>query len=532
MGAPTSRTTHALRLLIAASLLAACSSSSDEPEAVTSSTIPPAQTLLRIGVEQWPDCLNPLTCDSPALRQQILQHVLPVAFELDAASEYQPSPLLAEAPEVDVSSDGMRISYRIARDARWNDGRPITSSDFRATWQAIVSTPESNTAGYELITSIDDADPLVAVVNLSRPYADWRELFGGSQGWVLQGDALGPDLDLTDRFRDELPFSASRYRLAAWDDRGAVLAAVEDHWGAPEPAVDQVRLVRVDIDELEDPQAYDMLVPERPGDEAPDGFDIRRLPATSVLGIWFDRRTPLLDPLVHRQALASVVDRSELSASVGARDIPDCLGWLPTVGPWCDAAAVDLPETNRDLAGLALATAGWTPSPFGPLARGAEVFSVPLTHDPAVPGAARIAEAVAESLARLGVAVEQREVPRSRWLTARAEPTGIGVQVLDLGITPQVIRLYGCDGGPQGSPLFWCPADVVAATRALGAATDTETQLELVQRIGTAAGADVAWLPIAQLTETSYVQTGRVTVPDEVPAGAGALAMLGSFQMG
>ena len=532
MGAATSGSRVALSLLIGAAVLAGCNDSDGEPEAVTSSTIPPAQTLLRVGVEAWPDCLNPLTCDSPALRQQILQHVLPVAFELDAATEYQPSPLLAEHPDVELSNEGMRITYRIDRDARWNDGRPITSSDFRATWQAIMSTPGADTTGYELIASVDDVQPLVAVVTLSQPYADWRELFGGSRSWLLQGDALGPDLDLTDRFRDELPFSASRYRLAAWDDRGAVLAAVEDHWGAPQPAVDQVRLVRVDIDELDDPRAFDMLVPERPGDEAPEGFETRLLPATSVLGIWFDRRTPLLDPLVHRQAIAAAVDRSELAAVIGAQDIPDCLGWLPTVGPWCDAAAVDLPETNRDLAGLALATAGWTPSPFGPLVRGDELFTVPLTHDPAVRGAARIAEDVAESLARLGVVVERREVPTATWLTTRAEPTGIGVQALDLGISPQVRRLYGCDGGEGSSPIYWCPADVVAAARAMEAAIELESQLALVERIGAAAGADVAWLPIAQLSETAYVQTGRVALPDDVPTGAGALGGLGSFRMG
>lgn len=537
MPPPDGRLSRTLRLATAfVLLLTACTDTDGGEDDGESAAIQPAKVLLRVGVEAWPECLNPLTCNSPVLRQQILRHVLPVAFEIDAANRYQPSPLLAGEPETRVTDDGMRITYRIDADARWDDGRPVTSSDFRGTWQAVLSTRHADTTGYDRIVDIDDSDPLVAIVTLAEPYAEWRELFGGASGWVLQADELGPDLDLTGRFADELPFSASAYHLAAWDSGDAVLTAVEGYWGFDEPRpVDQVRFTRVSIDELDEPTRFDVLVPEGSGGAPPDGFVARELPITSVIGVWFDRRTRLLDDRIHRQAIAAAVDREALAGSLDRRRLEaglDCLGWLPDVGPWCELAAVELPAHDPDLAAFVLGTVGWQVSPFGTLVRGEEFFAVPLTHDPLTPGTEEIADAVEAALAGLGIAVERRGVASTMWAGSRSagESTGIGVFVVDLGVTPQVPG-YACDDGLESSVMLWCPADVVASARALRTTVDADVQAELVERIGTAAGADVAWLPIAQLAETAFVREGRLSVPDAVPVSGGALSGLTSFRL-
>ncbi|MGK2930979.1 MAG: ABC transporter substrate-binding protein, partial [Acidimicrobiales bacterium] len=294
-------------------VLASCSGNDDDAAVEEGpTTISPARTTLRVGVEEWPECLNPITCDSPALREQILQHVLPVAFEVDEAGEYRPSPLLEDEPEVDIRADGMTIEYRLAAGARWDDGRPITSSDIRATWQAFVNTPGADATGYDSITSIDDADPRVAVVELSEPYGDWRTLVGGGVGWVLEADAFGGGTDLTGQFEDELPFSAAPYRLVEWDGETAVLAGVEEYWDPSRlPEVDQVRMTLVTVDELAQPAAFDLLVPAGRTD-APEGFSTRRLPGTEVLGVWFDQRTSVLANVTHRRALSAMIDREVL----------------------------------------------------------------------------------------------------------------------------------------------------------------------------------------------------------------------------
>ena len=509
----------------------------DDGSASTSSTIPLPQTLLRVGVEEWPECLNPLTCDSEALREQVLQHVLPVLFEVGPDNDLRPSPLLAGDPELAQSDGGMTVTYRLDEDTRWSDGRPVTSSDLRGTWQAILATPGADKGGYDQIASIDDRDPTVAVMTFREPYADWRHLFGAGQGWVLQADAFGGDLDLTGRFETELPFSAAPYRLAAWDADGGVLAAVEDHWAEERrPGIDQVRLSRVDFDELDDAGPFDLLIPAgRPG-AAPAGFARREVGTTSVLGVWFDQRSPLLAPLEHRNALVTAMDRSRLARIFAGEDaeVIDCLGWLPSVGPWCEAAQVELPETDRDLARFALAVAGWVPSPTGTLTRlPGETFAVPLVTDPAVIGAPAVAEAVGESLAAIGVGSERFEVSAAAWMAPRppAQALGVGVFAVDLGLSPLVTELYGCPGGLDSSVIAWCPRVVVDAARELRTTVGGDDARALVDIIGGAAGAAATWVPVAPLEETVFLRDDRVRPPDRSPVVGGALAHLHAWDM-
>ena len=527
-----------LLVALLASGAVGCSQGEDSADATTtSSTIPRAQTLMRVGVETWPECLNPLTCDSVALREQVLQHVLPAVFELGPGNELVASPLMAAEPDAEVDGAGMTVTYRLHSRAHWNDGRPVTSSDLRGTWQAIMATPGADRDGYDQIVDIDDSDPLVAVATFETPYGDWKHLFGGGRSWVLQADAFGPDLDLTDRFEDELPFSAAPYRLAAWDEDAAVLAAVEDHWVEDRlPLVDQVRLARVDVDELQDPMAFDILIPTADTRSAPGGFDVRAVPTTSVIGIWFDQRSPLLGSPTNRRGLAAALDRAEVSAGLVDEDdfVPiDCLGWLPGAGPWCETASVDLPEQDRDVARFVLGTAGWAPGGFGILTQGEQLFVVPVSADPAVPGTAQMADAVVEAFAAIGVVGERRDVPTATWAGDRtgAQTVGVGVLSFDVGISPQVGDLYGCPRGGPSSVVAWCPTPVVDAARSLGTTVDGDEQVALVEQIGTTAGEEVVWLPLVRRDRRSFVRSDRVAFPETAPPVGGPLAGLSAFDM-
>lgn len=525
-------------------VVAGCTDADDDADAAaeTVSTLPAPETLLRVGAEDWPECLNPLTCDSPALRQQVLQHVLPVVFEVDAANRYQPSPLLAGEPEVALDTDAgtMTATYRIDTEARWIDGQPITSSDIRATWQAILATPEADITGYDRITQIDDTDPLVAVASFTAPYGDWKQLFGGGRGWVFQADALDGELDLTGRFRNQLPMSAGPFRLAAWDATSAVLATNQDYWEPDRrPLIDQVRFERIDLDELEDPRIYDVVLPAGNQEPTPDGFDVRPVPTGGIIGVWFDRRTALLQPLGHRQSLAAAIDRSDLVDLFGSDVVGDdpapveCLGWLPDVGPWCEEAETELPGSDLDLAAFGLAVEGWSRDPSGTQVRGAEVFAIPLTHDPSIPGAEDVADEIESALDELGVRVERGEVPTRDWLEDRAPQSSVGLGVFSfpLGISPQVPDLYGCLAGPPSSVIGWCDPEPVALTRELVVTADADRQVELVGRIGSLAGTDVAWLPLAPRHRSAFVRTDTVSIPGPASITGGALTDLPAFEM-
>ena len=138
---------------------------------------------LILAVEQWPECLNPVTSCANAswTLWSVTTHVLPRLMELDLQNNYRASPTLLEEPTnanggLQVGNDGaFTLTYRLRSDAIWSDGTPMTSTDVWYTWRARLDTAGTlDTAGYQLITAVNTDDPQVAVVTFSEPYAPWR----------------------------------------------------------------------------------------------------------------------------------------------------------------------------------------------------------------------------------------------------------------------------------------------------------------------------------------------------------------------
>jgi peptide/nickel transport system substrate-binding protein len=96
----------------------------------------------------------------------------PVA--LDANDELVPE-LLTAVPTTEnggVSADGKTITLNFRDGVKWHDGQPVTSEDFKFTWQFVVdpNTKSQTSAGWNQIDSVDTPDPLTAVVHLKDAY--------------------------------------------------------------------------------------------------------------------------------------------------------------------------------------------------------------------------------------------------------------------------------------------------------------------------------------------------------------------------
>ena len=515
--------------MVAGVVATACTTDDDAVAGTTTTTLPAPSVLVRVGAEDWPDCLNPLTCADDALRDLVLRHVLPVAFEFDADGSYVASSLLARAPEPIELDDGrVEIRYEIAPESRWADGRPVTSSDFRGTWSAVVSTPGADTTRYDRIVGVDDTDPAVAVVTLDGPLIDWQELFGGATGFVLQADAFPSGTDISGAFADELPMAAGPYQLAEFDEDVAVLVATDVEDGDETPTVDQVRIDRVDLSDLSDPMTFDVLIPgeDDPAD-VPTGFIEQTFDTTRVLGVWFDQRTPVLASLQGRNIVAAVLDRAALAGAFGADDVVRCAGWVPDVGPWCDAAATDVRDPDLDLARFALAQEGWAiDEESGALVRGAEVFGVPVSFDPELDGAEVVAQRITDALADVAIRFETGPVASSVWNGPRPseQSTGVGVFARDLGPTPRVDDLYGCQAGAGATVFGACPSTVTDPARALGGVSGDDAR-DLIASLGEAVDAETLWLPISRVPGRVFV-ADSVRRPESVPALSGPLGGL------
>lgn len=527
---------HRLVVWLVVGLLAAgCTTATPEDESTTSSTIPPAASVMGVAAGSWPSCLNPLLCTGDPARQLVYQHVLPRLLEIDHRGRYVPSPVLAGPPmtEVDEVTGEQHITYRIDPDARWHDGRPITSTDVRGTWMARVNTPGAASGLDRAVVDVDDRDPLVARVTLAAPHANWRELFGGYRGWLLQADAFGDDTDLTGAFTDDLPFGAGPFELASFEDGQIVLAARADHWAPGRSAgVDRVHITRVEPDGTL-PTGIDVVLPGVDTGEVPDDLDARSTPTAEVVGLFFDQRTPALaDPAV-RHAIDLVVDRRNLVEVVvetgdDAPALVSCLGWL-SLDPSCEETLSEA-EEDAEAAEALLSQAGWVrdeagdrAGPFGP-------FAIPITFDPELPRALAVADAVRFRLRTLGATVtEERGVPESEWRQrGREASTGIGVFAVELGTPARVVDLYACpDGSPN--PMAWCPPELQARLAELAGTIAQDDRRPIASAIGALAADAFAWLPLHQRTETWLAAGDRVDVPAQQPLGGGPLGALHAF---
>lgn len=547
MGHSARRTPWWGALLVVLALVATgCSVLSDDgddqgdAQASPEGTLPRAATLLRVAAGSWPECLNPVTCDDPVASDLVLQHVLPKLMEVGVDGAYVPSPVLAGAPEVDVdeATGEQTIVFVLAEEARWHDGSPITSSDVRGTWLAHTTTPGAVTAGHDLITAVDDSDPLVARVTLRQAWADWPELFGGYDGWLLDADAFGGSTDVTGRFDEFIPFGAGPYELVTFDEQSLVLVARAGHWDPERQAgIDQVRIdhfADLEVGGAENgrasvPGSIDLLIPAGDVPEVPSRFDLRRRPSPAVVGLFFDRRTPPLGSGPVRVAIEQALDRRDLVelAGVDPDALVTCLGWLPDEA----SCGEDLVEEGASAANAdALLDAdGWAVVAPGIRSRPEQPLVVPVSYDPTLDGAEEIAEAVAEALLDRGFTTSAEPVPRDTWMRPdRAEGTGIGVSAVRLGTAERVLALYRCDEAGV-NPMAWCEPDSQALARQLVDAPDERREQEVAADLGELAVISRSWLPLHQRSVRWLVDPDRIAPPDRAPLGSGPLGALHEF---
>lgn len=499
-------------------------------------TLPAETAVLRVASVPWPSCLNPLTCTDEAAAWLVWDHVLPKLMEVGVDGEYEPSPVLAGDPQVDTDpgSGQLTVTFVLDEEARWHDGRPITSSDVAGTWLARRATPGALVGGWELITGVDDVDPLVARVTLSRAHADWPELFGGHAGWLLQADAFGGQLDLTGLFEDrELAFGAGPFELATFNDRAIVLSARDEHW-APgrQPAVDQVRIERLPSDAADVGEAVsggiDAVVPG-PGPVGRVGrFDRVDRPEADVVGVLLDRRSPALGSVAVREAIARSIDRSRLAGMLdGMPGLVTCVGLLPQQPACRDRLPATSPAPT--LAESLLEADGWALDPGGGRGRPEEPLLVPVSHDPAVPGADDVAQALADALSPLGFGIVPQVIDTVTWRDdSRTGSTGVGVFSVPLATAEELTALHRCGDGTV-NPLGWCePGNQALAATLLGAA-DLGDRADAAAQLAELSASTWAWLPLRQRSTVVLVDPDRVEAPSEVPVGAGPLGSLHAF---
>ncbi len=93
--------------------------------------------------------------------------------------------LVTEIPSVEnggISEDGRTITLKLRDDIVWSDGTPITSADFKFTYDMVMADGNAvaSRSPYDLVETLETPDERTVVVTFTEPYAPWlAQLFGG-----------------------------------------------------------------------------------------------------------------------------------------------------------------------------------------------------------------------------------------------------------------------------------------------------------------------------------------------------------------
>jgi len=350
------------------------------PPVVEPTSVPAAKKVARFIWTQEFDTLSPIYTNMWFVSVVYPAYLcMPWMFDdQNAAFPY----LVTEIPTADnggLTNEGRTITLKLRDDIVWSDGEPITSADFKFTYDMLMSDKNAvNTRSpYDQIESFETPDAQTVVITFPDPYAPWLALlFSGS----TSGTPIIPQHILQPVFDAE-----GTLDTAAWNKAPTVGCGpfVFDEWQSGSfarfVANDNYWLGRPKLDEL-----FFQFVPDSASQIAAlvagDGdigtfFDYPDLPTLEKAGVKVvnsfsgynegiyinmhpERGNPALKDVRVRQAIAYAFNREKL--------VKDLLLGLTGVAatdwdksPWVDPTITPYPY-DPDKAKALLTEAGWT----------------------------------------------------------------------------------------------------------------------------------------------------------------------------
>jgi peptide/nickel transport system substrate-binding protein len=142
--------------------------------------VPAEKKVITFAWTQEPDSLNPFYTDMwfSAILQQLY---LCWAWEFDDQNVAFPH-LVTEIPSMDnggLSEDGLTITLNLRDDIVWSDGTPITSADFKFTYDMIMADGNAvfSQYPYDYLEAVETPDERTVVMKFTEPFAPWLANF-------------------------------------------------------------------------------------------------------------------------------------------------------------------------------------------------------------------------------------------------------------------------------------------------------------------------------------------------------------------
>jgi peptide/nickel transport system substrate-binding protein len=300
--------------------------------AVTASAAPSAAKRsqpITVGVDDFPPVLNNLTtAGNGEWTAMIAGPALARGYKLLPDFSYQPW-IFAKDCAVTTPAP-FTVDCQIRTDAKWSDGVPITSNDFKFTYDTIMN-PKNDVvtrAGYDEINAFNVLSPTEFQMVFKDVFAPYRELWAGASTTVLPAHILeGKNFNKVWNTcicnpETKQPIGSGPMLVQSFTpDQQATLVPNKHYWGGKVATVPKVVFVpmrdtNTELNAFRDGDV-DVIYPQnqiglRKKIEAVDGAEY-----TTTLGPQWEHfdmlsTVPGLDDLQVRKAIATAMPRQQI----------------------------------------------------------------------------------------------------------------------------------------------------------------------------------------------------------------------------
>lgn len=271
----------------------------------------------------------------------------------------------------DVSQDGLTVTFHLVDNATWHDGKPLTSTDCKYTFDQIISTKSAPAATTLLaIKSVEAPDDHTVVFKLKQPSASLLGFVGWYGIFILPAH-IYQGTDWTKNPANQKPVGSGPFKFVKYTPGSTIeLEANMDYWGEG-PYLDKLHFsiipdANTALQSLQNGEIDVMYGPTPPLAQVPTlqktpGLKVDLVKFPSVYYIGFNMKKDPTSKVEVRKAIAQAIDRKQILqtalSGVGEEAVTfytSAIAWAADTNP--DAAP---PAFDKDAAAKALDAAGY-----------------------------------------------------------------------------------------------------------------------------------------------------------------------------
>ncbi len=270
-----------------------------------------------------------------------------------------PKPWLAKSWE--STPDGLTWTFRLHENARFHDGRPLTSEDVVFTFDYNLNGPGGQAGaatGVTYIESVTAPDPLTVVIQLKNVRPSFLNDIAGTFGFAIMPKHIWSNVTDPAKFQDPTALIGSGpFKLQSFDlTTNSFQFVANDDFYLGQPHVKELQIVPVadallalDRGEIDAAGAGNALVPQAQFDALSKRFKVLTAPGEFNLALFFNPNKGFpYDQKAFRQGVVYGLDRKDMvQRLVGGRGIPGPAGAL---GPGNEFLNRNLPPYDHDKA--------------------------------------------------------------------------------------------------------------------------------------------------------------------------------------